>query len=91
MVNKLERLNLICTERDLNDRIINFDFDLRLKDKINNSNLSEDQSILGFSLERKINRTNEMQRNYCGILILKEDVILKAGEVYLYGGWIQND
>lgn len=91
LVNKLESLNLIFIERDLYDRIINFDFDPRLKDKINNTNFSEVKNILGFSLEKKINRTKETQPHYGGTFILKEDVILKAGEVYLYGGWIQND
>lgn len=91
LVNKLESLNLIFIERDLYDRIIDFHFDPRLKDKINNTNSSEVKNTLGFSLEKKINRIKETQPHYGGTFVLKEDVILKAGEVYLYGGWIQND
>lgn len=91
LVNKLESLNLIFIERGLYDRIIDFHFDPRLKDRINNTNSSEVKNTFGFSLEKKVNRTKETQPHYGGTFVLKDDVILRAGEVYLYGGWIQND
>lgn len=88
---KLERVNLIYIERNYYNGITNLEFDPKLISEINNNKNSIKQNTLGFSLERKINRVNERQPHYGGTFTLKEDVILKAGKVYLYGGWIQND
>lgn len=46
---------------------------------------------LGFSLAKKIIKTTPTQGDYAGTFELAEDVILKANQKYVYGGWIQTD
>jgi len=91
IVNKIEDLGLINVERTNGGTIIEFQSDSRLKNEISGSFEKKTLSYLSFSLAKKANKNKPRQPDYSGTFTLKNDVILKAGEKYLYGGWIQTD
>ena len=51
-----------------------------------NTKMSEN---LRFTLAKKIEKTSKTQGDYAGTFTLPNDVILKANQLYVYGGWIQ--
>ncbi|MCL9806796.1 hypothetical protein NAT51_14775 [Flavobacterium amniphilum] len=99
--NKLEQLNLIIIERDSYKTVLNIYFDERVENIISRNNRIENiiprnstieiKDTLSFSLSKKLNKTKQNQPDYSGTFILKNDVVLKAGVKYLYGGWSQTD
>ncbi|MEH6306927.1 hypothetical protein RYH73_14840 [Olivibacter sp. CPCC 100613] len=48
-------------------------------------------TTLKFSLARNTNKTKPKQPEYSGTFVLKQDVVIKAGVKYLYGGWELTD
>ncbi|MCL9804613.1 hypothetical protein NAT51_03710 [Flavobacterium amniphilum] len=89
--NKLERLNLIIIERHHNKTVLNICFDERVENVIAKNYKMEAKDSLSFSLAKKLNKTKQNQPDYSGTFILKNDIVLKAGVKYLYGGWSQTD
>jgi hypothetical protein len=57
----------------------------------NKSNQIQPSTTLKFSLARNTNKTKPKQPEYSGTFMLKQDVVLKAGVKYLYGGWELTD
>ena len=91
VVNKLKNLGLISIDRNIYGSVNHFESDSRLLDEIKSVTEPKKQYELGFSLVRKTNRLKPTQAHYAGTFELKEDVILKAGVKYIYGGWVQTD
>lgn len=91
VVNKLEKLGLINIARNIYGSVNHFESDFRLVEEIKLLPETKKQFELGFSLVKKTNRLKTTQAHYAGTFELKEDVILKAGVKYIYGGWIQTD
>lgn len=90
-VNKIEKLGLIKVERTNGGKSLEFQCDPRLKNEIRGNFEKKAVTYLSFSLSRKTNKITSRQPDYSGTFTLKNDVLLKAGEKYLYGGWIQTD
>ena len=92
-VNKLNKLGLIHIVRDLNNNgVLDICFDKSmyqyLSEFVRNSLKSD---CLAFSLSKKTNKQSLNTPEYGGTFKLEYDVIIKANEEYLYGGWIQTD
>jgi len=86
---KFQRLGLL-TVIDLQYRS-EFAWDKLLPAVLPSEMASEASSTLKFSLEWNNNRIKVKQPHYSGTFNLKQDVVLKAGIKYLYGGWEQTD
>ena len=90
--NKLEKLNLIIVERNSNKTVLNVYFDERVENIFfKNYKKIDNNDTLSFSLAKKQDKSKQSQPDYSGTFILKNDIILKAGMKYLYGGWLQTD
>lgn len=90
-VNKIEKLGLINVERTNGGKSLEFQYDPRLKNEIKGNFEKKTVTYLSFSLSKKTNKITSRQPNYSGTFTLRNDILLKAGEKYLYGGWIQTD
>ena len=92
-VNKIEELSLIKVKRAWHDNksVDSFEFDERLADLLDLTMKPVSLPYLSFSLVPNIRKTKPRQPEYSGTFKLLDDVILKAGVKYIYGGWINTD
>lgn len=91
-VNKLNNLGLIFIRRDdFSNHVHSFEFSEKLENEILQEINTNIVDYLSFSLVKKMNRTEVRQPNYSGTFTLQSDILLKAGEKYIYGGWEQTD
>ena len=91
IINRLERKGLIFVERNNDNSVICFDFHKSLIDYISNDIPVKTTNSLSFSLSKKAYKNRPKQPDYAGTFTLPYDVLLKAHEAYLYGGWILSD
>lgn len=90
-IKKLEKKGLIFIERS-GSNIIKFDYDKSLIYHIKQDISTNIIDYLSFSLSKRANeKTNPKQPDYSGTFTLPCDVVLKANEKYLYGGWLLTD
>ncbi len=91
-VNKLHNLGLIFIRRDdYSNYVHSFEFSESLESEISEKINTNIVDYLSFSLVKKASRTEIRQPHYSGTFTLQSDVVLKAGEKYIYGGWEQTD
>lgn len=90
-VNRLERTGLIHIVRGSAKKVLAFEFDQTLEKYIALPTQTDVADYLSFSLAVNSFKTAIKQPHYSGTFTLPSDVILKANEKYLYGGWVQTD
>ncbi len=93
VLNKLNKLGLIQLVRN-NNYVNAIEVDPMLLHHIEKSvkiTSTNTPDYLSFSLSKKRNKSEVKQPDYGGTFILPTDIILKANETYVYGGWILSD
>lgn len=106
MVNNIQiRKNNLLKLRYKNNRIIDIAIEYEVeiflidetKTTLNDSTLFSDDkndivfNNLSFSINKNYNKITCNQPTYSSYFILENDIVLKAGEKYLTGAWIQSD
>lgn len=98
-INLLEKQKLIWVERDTENHVIHFHFHSDLKTElqqalpdlflsVTNSNTFD---TFKFSLRKETNRVLRKAPEYSGLFRLQKSVLLKEGQEYYYGGWVNDD
>ena len=94
VITKLDKLGLIQTRRNDRNYLDAIEIDPRLIHHLQEPTKAKSNKTpdyLSFSLSKKLNKTEAKQPDYGGTFILPTDIILKANETYVYGGWILSD
>jgi uncharacterized Zn finger protein (UPF0148 family) len=94
VITKLDKLGLIQTRRNNRNYLDAIEVDPRMLHHLKDPTKGDKVNMpdyFGFSLSKKLNKTTPNQPDYGGTFILPTDIILRANETYVYGGWILSD